>query len=242
MHNTPLLLLIGMGTLALSGQAYSQDKFKDFTFIGGALTVGESVFSDKGTRVGAEPYLFHNSDYGFIDGSLANYSLLPWFGISGNLRLSEVSDDFGDIPDGIDNRDSSGELGVTFGTVGARLTYLHDITNKHDGYEIQLHLGRAFDTPISNLTLSPYVQVNYRDDKLSNHLYSISQAEATASGLASFDADDTWVYQGGIIALYDVSEHLLAISKFEIEHHDSNSPLIQNDLGWKFGLGVAYKF
>ncbi|MCG7587166.1 MipA/OmpV family protein, partial [Photobacterium sp. OFAV2-7] len=31
-------------------------------------------------------------------------------------------------------------------------------------------------------------------------------------------------------------------SKLEFEHHDSDSPLVQNDLGWKFSIGAAYTF
>ncbi|WP_064603721.1 MipA/OmpV family protein [Photobacterium sp. J15] len=242
MDKTPSILMIGLGMLVVSGEAYSQERFKNISFVGAGVTVGESVFSDNGTRLGAEANLFHHSKYGFIDGTLANYALLPWFGISGNLRISEVSDDFNDIPNGIQNRDSNGEIGVTFGTLGARLTYLHDVTNKHNGYEVQLHLGRVFDTPFEKMSLSPYVQINYRDDKLSDHLYSISQSESNASGLLSFNADDTWVYQSGIITLYDFNDNILGISKLEIEHHDTDSPLIQNDLGWKFSIGAAYKF
>lgn len=242
MNDTPSLLTIGLGVLALSAEAYSQEKFKNFSFVGAGVTVGETVFTDNGTQLGAEAYLFHHSKYGFVDGTLANYAILPWFGLSGNLRISEVSDDFNDIPNGIEDRDSNGELGVTFGTLGARLTYLHDVTDRHNGYEVQLHLGRVLDTPFEKVSLSPYVQINYRDDKLSDHLYSISQNESNASGLSSFDAENTWVYQGGIITLYDYSDKILGISKLEFEHHDSDSPLVRNDLGWKFSIGAAYTF
>ncbi|EOD78809.1 membrane protein [Grimontia indica] len=233
---SPLLLsVIATPTLA-------QDKYKDFGFVGAGLTVGESVFSNQGAKAGAEPYLFYNSEHGFIDGSLFTYNPIPFIGLSGNLRFAEVSDDFDDIPSGINNRDGNGELGITLGTVGARLTYLHDVTDEHNGYEIQLHLGRAFDTPITNFVLSPYVEVNYRDEKLSQHLYSISAQESSASGLAEFSADETWVYKGGVVALYDISENWLAISEVALEHHDSDSPLVQNDLGWEFSLGAVYKF
>ncbi|WP_114765049.1 MipA/OmpV family protein [Vibrio rhodolitus] len=239
---TSTSVIIGLGLLLSSGAVYSQAKYKNFSFVGAGVTSGQSVFSDQGARVGVDPYLFHNSDYGFIDGSLANYSILPWLGISGNIRLSEVSDDFDDIPSGIDDRDSSAEVGVTLGTVGARITYLHDVSNKHDGYEVQLHLGRAFETPLQQLTVSPFVQVNYRDNKLSQHIYNVSASESSASGLAEFEADSTWVYETGVIALYDITDSLLGISKLEFEHHASESPLIQNDIGWKLGVGVVYQF
>lgn len=225
-----------------SAPALAQDTFKDYGFIGGGLTVGESVFSNEGTKAGAEPYLFYNSDKGFIDGSLFNYNPIPYVGITGNLRFAEVSDDFDDIPNGINDRDGNGELGITLGTVGARLTYLHDVTDEHNGYEIQAHFGRAYEMPVKGLVLSPYVEVNYRDSKLSEHLYSISVQESSASGLAAFDADDTWVYKGGVVALYNMSDRWVAISEISLEHHDSDSPLVQNDLGWAFSFGAAYTF
>ncbi len=225
-----------------SANVNAQERFKDFTFVGAGAAVEESVFANDGAKPGAALYLFHHSQYGFIDGSLANFAITPWFGLSGNIRLSQVSNDFTDLPDGITDRDSSGELGVTLGTLGARLTFLHDVTDKHNGYELQLHLGRAFDTPIDDLVLSPYFEINYRDRKLSEHLYSISPEESNASGLTQFDAKASWVYKTGVIGLYDFSEKLLGISKLELEHHASNSPLVQNNLGWKWSLGAAYKF
>ena len=248
MHNSVVLLVTAFGALVTSAAAYSQeifqpqDKYKHYTFLGAGAAIGESVFASDGSEFSVKPYIFHQSDYGFIDGSLANLALTPWFGLSGNIRLSEVSDDFTDIPSGIDNRDSSGELGITLGTVGARLTYLHDVTDKHNGYELQLHLGRAFETPLDKLTVAPYVELNYRDDKLSDHIYSVSAREASVSGLSEFSADDTWVYKGGFTALYDISRHVLGVSKLELEYHDSDSPLVQNDLGWKFSVGAAYRF
>ncbi|MCQ1058460.1 MipA/OmpV family protein [Photobacterium sp. ZSDE20] len=248
MNKTSLFCVLVLLASATSGRAFSEEvfnsqgKYKNFSFVGAGLAVGETVFSDKGSRPSIKPYIFHHSDYGFIDGSLANLALTPWFGLSGNLRLSEVSGDFDDIPTGIDDRESSGELGVTLGTVGARLTYLHDITDKHNGYEVQLHFGRAFDTPLERLTLSPYVELNYRDNNLSGYIYSVSERESNASGFQQFKSGDTWVYKGGVTGLYDISHHLLGVSKLELEYHDSDSPLVQNDFGWKFSVGAAYRF
>ncbi|WP_028022137.1 MipA/OmpV family protein [Enterovibrio calviensis] len=232
----------GLTLLVLSMNVAANDKYDDYGFVGGSVTVGESVFSNDGTSGGVEPNIFYNGEYGFIDGSLLNYAVLPWVGISGQWRFAEVSDDFDDIPNGINDRDGNGELGVTIGSVGARLTYLHDVTDEHNGYEVQLHLGRAFDTPFEQFTLSPYVEVDYRDAKLSNHLYSVSANESRTSGLDSFNAGSTWVYKSGLIGIYDFSEEFIGLSKLELEHHDSDSPLVQQDLGWQFSIGAAYKF
>ncbi|WP_394209284.1 MipA/OmpV family protein [Enterovibrio calviensis] len=237
-----VLPVSGLALLALSFNVAANGKYDDYGFVGGSATVGESVFSNDGAKGGVEPNIFYNGEYGFIDGSLLNYSVLPWVGISGQWRFAEVSNDFDDIPNGIHDRDGNGELGLTIGTVGARLTYLHDVTNEHNGYEVKLHLGRAFDTPFEPFTLSPYVEVDYRDAKLSNHLYSVSTNESRASGLDAFDSGSTWVYKSGLIGIYDISDEFIGLTKLELEHHDNDSPLVRQDLGWQFSIGAAYTF
>ncbi|CAH6951923.1 conserved exported hypothetical protein [Vibrio chagasii] len=230
-----LSITLGSTQLSFANQEYG--------IVGGSLTYGESVFSTKkAPQLGATPNLFYSGPKGFIDGSLANWQLLPFVGLSGNWRFAEVSDTFVDLPNGIQNRDGNGELGITLGTVGARLTYLHDVTSEHNGYEVQLHLGRTLETWTQPLTVTPYLEVDYRDRKLSNHLYSISKHESSASGLNQFDAGSTFVYQAGLIGLYEFTPRWIGISKMEFTHHDSNSPLIQRDVGWSLEVGLTYRF
>ncbi|MGI9877439.1 MipA/OmpV family protein [Vibrio chagasii] len=230
-----LSITLGSTQLSFANQEYG--------IVGGSLTYGESVFSTKSTPLlGATPNLFYSGPKGFIDGSLANWQLLPFAGLSGNWRFAEVSDTFVDLPNGIQDRGGNGELGITLGTVGARLTYLHDVTSEHNGYEVQLHLGRTLETWAKPLTITPYLEVDYRDKKLSNHLYGISSSESSASGLDQFDAGSTFVYQAGLIGLYEFTPRWIGISKVELTHHDSNSPLIQRDVGWSLEFGVTYRF
>lgn len=78
MHNSVVLLITGFGGLVASTAAYSQEifepqeKYKHYTFLGAGAAIGESVFSSDGSEFSVKPYIFHQSDYGFIDGSLAN--------------------------------------------------------------------------------------------------------------------------------------------------------------------------
>lgn len=214
-----------------------------FGIVGGSATFGESVFSIKeNPKLGATPNLFYSGSHGFIDGSLANWQALPYVGLSANWRFAEVSDTFADLPVGIESRDGNGELGITLGTVGARLTYLHDVTSVHNGYEIQLHLGRTLETGLPSLTLTPYFEADYRDKKLSRHLYNVSTQEAATSGLSAFESDSTFVYQTGLIGLYEFTPRWIGISKVELVHHDSDSALIQRDLGWSVEVGLTYRF
>ncbi|WP_434566131.1 MipA/OmpV family protein [Vibrio chagasii] len=230
-----LSITLGSTQLSFANQEYG--------IVGGSLTYGESVFSTKSTpQLGATPNLFYSGPKGFIDGSLANWQLLPFVGLSGNWRFAEVSDTFVDLPNGIQDRDGNGELGITLGTVGARLTYLHDVTSEHSGYEVQLHLGRTLETWAKPLTITPYLEVDYRDKKLSNHLYGISSNESSASGLDQFAAGSTFVYQAGLIGLYEFTPRWVGINKMELTHHDSNSPLIQRDVGWSLEIGITYRF
>lgn len=224
-------------------QANANEQYDDFGFVGIGGTYGQSVFSDDSkASLNVEPNIFYNGEYGFVDGGLVNVSVLPYIGISGQWRFSEVSDDLLSLPNGINNRDGNGELGITLGTVGARLTYLHDVTDEHNGYEIQLHLGQAYDTFIEDFTLAPYVEIDYRDKRLSQHLYGISTTEATHSGLNAFDAESSFVYQTGLIGIYSITSDWLALGKIELEHHDSDSALVQRDIGWNVSLGITYTF
>ena len=153
-------------SFADEGFAHKDFADEEYGIIGGGITYGESVFSTKSSpQLGATPNLFYSGPKGFIDGSLVNWQLLPYVGLSGNWRFAEVSDTFVDLPNGIQDRDGNGELGITLGTVGARLTYLHDVTSEHNGYEVQLHLGRTLETWTQPFTITPYIEIDYRDKK-----------------------------------------------------------------------------
>lgn len=234
--------MIAASSLA-SLQVIAQEQYYDFGFVGGAASVGQSVFSDEsGAAGGVGPNLFYNGEFGFIDGPLINVSVLPYVGITGQWRFAEVTNDNVSLPNGIDDRDGNGELGFTLGTVGARLTYLQDVTDEHDGYEIQLHLGYAFDTAVKGFTLTPYAEVDYRDKDFSQHLYGVSAIESTRSGVSEFNADHSLVYRTGAIGLYAITSNWLVLSRFDVEHHDSDSVLVQRDIGWNVSLGITYKF
>jgi outer membrane protein len=237
--NSWIKLLIA-GCSITSFHINAENQYYDFGFVGVDGKYGQSVFSDESKgSFELVPDIFYNGEYGFVDGGLVNVSVLPYVGISGQWRFSEVSDD---IPDGINDRDGNGELGITLGTVGARLTYLQDITNEHNGYELQLHLGYTFDTLLQDFTLTPFAEVDYRDKRLSQHLYGISATEAANSGLNSFEADSSFVYKTGLIGIYSLTPDWLGLAKVNFEHHDSDSPIIQRDLGWSVSLGITYKF
>ncbi|OIQ26025.1 MipA/OmpV family protein [uncultured Vibrio sp.] len=230
-----LFFLTGSVPIAFANEEYG--------IIGGSLTYGESVFSTEDSpQISATPNLFYASSRGFIDGSLANWQLLPYIGLSGQWRFAEVSDTFVELPNGINNRDGNGELGFTIGTVGARVTYLHDVTSEHNGYEVQLHLGRTLDTFVSEFTITPYLEIDYRDKKLASHLYTISSEEFTRSGLAQFNANSSFVYQTGLIGLYEFTPSWIGIARADLIHHASDSPLIQQELGWSLEFGITYRF
>jgi len=234
---------IGLLSIFIASPVIAEQATNDYGIVGVSATYGNSVYStESSASTGITPNLFYNGDIGFIDGSLFNYNAFGYLGLSANWRFSEVDDSVNDIANGIETRDGNPELGFTLGTPGARVTYLHDVANEHNGQEIQVHIGRVFDTPLNKFSVSPYLEVLWRDKKLSQHLYGVSVAESNISGLQRFDADDTWVYKAGLIGLYEVANNWIIISKMKIEHHDSNSSLLQRDLGWSTEIGIVYQF
>ncbi|RXJ74389.1 hypothetical protein CS022_04250 [Veronia nyctiphanis] len=234
-------------SVVLSGMAWSQiasaELFQDYGFVGVSGVAEQSVYSsDNKVKFRASPSLFYNSEYGFVDGTLANVAVLPWLGVSANWRFAEVSEDVTNLPTGIKERDASGELGVTLGTVGARITFLHDVTSKHDGYELQMYLSKAFETPVDGLAFAPFLEADFRDKKLSNHLYGVSSSEAAASGLKQFQEANTRSFKAGITGIYEFYPDWNLLVKVRINYHDTDSPLIRQDLGVAGSLGVVYSF
>ena len=232
-----------IGLCSTSFNVSAQDQYYDFGIIGLGTGLSQSVFSEENeVNLNIGPSVFYNGKHGFINGNLINISVVPYVGITGQWRFAEVSDDNISLPDGIDDRDGNGELGFTIGTVGARLTYLQDMSDEHDGYELQLHLARTFNAFVDGFTLTPYVEIDYRDDNFSQHLYGISATESVNSGLNQFEADNSFVYKTGLISLYPITPEWLLIAKVDVEHHDSESELVQRDLGGSINLGITYKF
>ncbi len=235
------IILLSLGLI--TGPALAAESIEEYGIIGASGTFGQSIYStENSAKPGITPTLFYYGERGFVNGSLANFSLLPYVGISGNWRFSEVSNTFDNIPDGIEERKGNLELGITLGTPGARITLLQDVMSVHGGKELQLHLGKTFDTPIRRFTLTPYLELDWRDNKLSQHLYGVSTAESIASGIDKYNARNSYVYQAGIIGLYDLSKQLVLISKVRIESHDNDSPIVQRNIGWSYELGLTYKF
>lgn len=211
-------------------------------FIGLSGIYRTTVFSvESSPRLGIVPNLFYSSNWGFIDSSLVSYNLLPYVSISANWRIAEVSNTFDDLPDGISDREGNPELGFTIGTPGARISYLHDVAGVHQGYEIRAYLARSIPTPLSGYKITPFIEIDWRDKKLSQHLYGISTQETADSGLNSYQSDATWVYKAGIVGLYDLSDKWQMFNKVRIESHDSDSDLVQRNLGWLAEIGLVYR-
>ena len=110
--------------------------------------------------------------------------------------------------------------------VGLGLTYSHalaDLTASvwHElgssaSYGLELTLSRAFETPVENLTVSPFITSNFADS------YNALEAGATVD--------------------YDFGNGLSAGAKVSYNHNDVDNSPYSLDHDWNFGLGLNYKF
>jgi len=239
MKRFSLLLLALVSTSSLAVIGIDDD---EYGYIGMGTSFNQSAFTTSSTATwNLIPELYYESDSGFIDDNLGTLYLLPYVGVSASWRWMEVGGRFATLPQGIEERDGSAEFGFTLGTPNIRLTYLHDVMSVHRGQEVQLRVSK----PISayrRFEITPYIELDWRDEKLSQHLYSVSASEAAASGLDKYDSPASLVYQAGIIGRYDLSRKLIMISKMKIESHNYDSPIVQRNFGWAFEVGVSYQF
>ncbi|USD66814.1 MipA/OmpV family protein [Vibrio sp. SCSIO 43136] len=242
MKKSLLLLLLLSSTL--QAQVIT-NRDESYGYAGAYAWFGQSTFSTNDTAIWRlVPTVYYEGREGFIDDTLVNYYVLPHFklGVTGYWRPSEVGGIFASAPTGIDERKGNMDIGVTFGDQNVRATYLYDITSTHSGHEVQLYVSQPLDYVFRRFELTPYLQLDWRDKKLSGHLYNVSAQEAAASGLSQYSSDSTFTYKAGLIGRYDLSRKLIVVTKAQVEAHEYNSPLVQRDYGWSLEFAVTYQF
>lgn len=175
-------------------------------------------------------------------------------------RTGEVDDDF---VDALPELNTAIEIGAFAGVS------LHDITNPYDSLSFRLDLlhdiGNAhestvfspsidFSTPVSRYTyLSASVGAEFVSGKYADYYYSISPADALASGLTAFDADGgvkSWKI--GLLANQSVTGDLThGLSVFATGSYSrllgdfKDSPIVDergSASQWLGAVGLAYTF
>lgn len=192
-------------------------------------------------------------------GDKMDLDLGPIVGVRAN-RTGKVDDDFVDL---LPERKVAIEIGAFAGvsfhdltnpydSLSFRVDALHDIGNAHESTVISPSVD--FSTPLSRYTyVSASVSAEFVSGKFADYYYSITPADALASGLPVFDADGglkSWKI--GLLASQSVTGDLTGgLSIFGTANYSrlvgdfKDSPIV-SDRGsagqWLLAAGLAYTF
>lgn len=136
------------------------------------------------------------------------------------------------------------ELAYQRGNYQTRASLMTDITNTHHGITSAVTVGRAFQWESLGLVVMPELSLHYWDTKISNYYYGISEAEASRSGLNSYQANSRFRVQSGITVMKATSANskLLISSQFARFIGTHQSEMVDSQSFYTLVAGWVYRF
>lgn len=174
--------------------------------------------------------------YGFEVGALGGY------------RFGRDEDDadrlqgLGDVDGGLV---AGGYAAYNFGSVKPFVSYHHQVTGDDAGGV--LRAGAEVRLPIArNVTLLAIAGATYADSDYMDAYFTVTPAQAAASGLAAFDADsgikDVYLSLGTDIPLTDVWSLKAGARYGHLLGDAAASPIVETEHQFSGVLGLTYRF
>ncbi|GLI56203.1 membrane protein [Propionigenium maris DSM 9537] len=251
------ILAIGVGAL-LSAGVYAQD-FNATLGLGAAAVT--SPYQGVGT-VGT-PLPFINLTYGdfYLKTGDVNYSLLSigynfWKDDTWTLSayvnpLGGFDVDRSEMDDGYNNLDRR-EYQFEGGLKAVAKTGWHDMRVQFHGTygEEGGHLGTAVFRPFEvndKLTLTPRVSLTYFESDYVDYYFGVSQSEANRNSKIDkkYSPDGAYSAAFDLGASYALRDHITLTGFAGVEKLSSeidDSPIVEEDVLYRVGVGFAYKF
>lgn len=230
------------------------------TTMAGGFSAGVMTSYSPAVYLGADrnvvlfPMIGYEGEHLFLRGTSAGVGLLP-LGSPLNVIFRAEYDPRALDPEDSDDSDikklderKSGVLGgVTLQAVNSAGTFEatvgSDIASNHNGIYAEAVWKKPFHYGFYGFT--PEIGYAFNSDKLNNHLYGVSQAEAERTRFDAFDGG----WSGQLFVGFNAYTHLtrnvrlvgsLRYSKLDSELADS--PIIENNDSVSGTLGIAYVF
>ncbi len=173
---------------------------------------------------------------GFEAGPLAGYR----FGRDEDdaARLTGLGDVDGGVVVG-------GYAAYNFGSLKPFLSYHHQVTGDDAGAVLRAGAETRFSlTP--NIIMTAVAGASYADDDYMQSYFSVTAAQALASGLSTFDADggfkDVYLSLGTDVPLSDQWSMKLGVKYTHLIGDASDSPIVETDSQLSGLLGFTYRF
>ena len=147
---------------------------------------------------------------------------------------------------GMEDRDGSMWAGLGFnaelGSYEVSAEWLFDTMDNSAGSQIEVGLSRTFQE--SRFQLSPRVSAIWMSDEVVDYYYGVTPGEATPLRPA-YEGTATTGVEVGFTAVYPVTRHhllMLDLSATAYGENIGDSPIVQDDITGRVGVGYAFRF
>ncbi len=205
-----------------------------------------------------ERFFFDNGDlgYSFADNELVTGSLVARFnsdrvffgrtetrfvniGLTGEVLDAEVALQ---VPD----RDYAVEAGFELLSDGPwghlQFTAHHDVSGKHDGYELDLNYGLGLRD--GRWYIEPSVGLSFKSAALNDYYWGVRPEESSVA-LPSYEADAGINLRGRLVLSYYLSRHwalALAAEYERLNDEAADSPVVEDREVLAYFAGIRYRF
>lgn len=214
---------------------------------GAGVNASQSPYVGDKDEASLFPYLAYETDRLHVGVDGLSYTVLDNGGLSLDVTLDpRFAPDFPgtELFDGL-KRDDALELGFNatyhFGAAYAGLSFAHDVTDAHEGYEGAASVG--YELELGQLGINAAAGVKFRDANLNNYLFGVSDDEATATR-AAFDVGDTTTAFASLTAIYPLSDTMFLLGEISVEDlgDAAKSPLVDEERLADITLAVGFQF
>ncbi|MGF1763271.1 MipA/OmpV family protein [Aliivibrio kagoshimensis] len=236
-----------LGTLAFIPPLQAEGVFS----VGAGAFIGAQEYVGSSGKVYPIPFIEYESEQFSINPLEASYHFFLtediWIDAIASARLQGFDESLSDQLKGINERDNAIDAGIQlnyftdyFGHLS--MSIMHDISNVHQGNEIQLNYEYTFD--YGNVDLSPSLFVNRQNGNLVDYYYGVEAKESKANRKA-YQGEATFNYGVGLSLDYHFNEAWTLFTMANLTRFGSgiaDSSIVENDYAWSSGLGFVYSF
>lgn len=234
---TSALICIGTGALA------------DGEWTVGVLGVGGTgTYVNEGDEAGIAPILTYETENLSVSLDGISYDVLDFqqgsVSVALGYRGGPTFPDDDPLFDGLE-RDGAVEAGIAaqmdFGDAYLSLETMTDVSDTHDGTEVNVALGYAVAP--GAFIVSAELGARFRDAKLNQFLYGVAADEVMAAR-ASYSAEKTTTAFANMAVIYPITQSVSAVGVIEYEDLGSNtdSPIVDKSEVFGIGLGLVMTF
>lgn len=222
------------------------------TTLGLIATKSQSLYKDTDAQFTVLPNISYEAEHFYLRFPEIGYRILPKQSVH-NISVGLSYESAGLDPDDsndtniqlLDDRDASIMAFASYRLGPITTKIAQDVSGTHDGYYAQISTG--YPIQMAAWRVIPSIAYRYMDNKMSNHLFGVSQTESNRTGGAidAYKSDTVSFIRYGVRGIYPVSQHINLMVGLSHTHYADKilkSPIVEDNTVSSLFAAVTLRF